>query len=254
MAKRICRLFLIDSFTRERFCGNPAAVVLDAEQLTEEEMRRVAREVHEEVAFVRAADSPDHDVELRFFSPRREVSFVGHATVAAHYARALVYGVPKGRVRQKSGNWIVEVQVTGCPPGLGEPVFDKLDAELARALMSVGTVKGVEVGAGFQACRLRGSQNNDQLTPKGFLSNRAGGILGGISTGQQIVLRVAVKPIPTLAKPQKTIDSEGRPHRLTVTGRHDCSAIPRILVVLEAMTCLVLADHLLRQRAARVER
>jgi PhzF family phenazine biosynthesis protein len=118
MAKRTCRLFLVDSFTRERFCGNPAAVVLDAEQLTDEEMHRVARELQQEVAFVLAADAPDHDVEVRFFSPRREVSFVGHATVAAHYARAIVHGVPKGRVRQKSGNWTVEVEVTGKAPDL----------------------------------------------------------------------------------------------------------------------------------------
>jgi PhzF family phenazine biosynthesis protein len=118
MAKRSCPLFLIDTFTRERFCGNPAAVVLDAEKLTEEEMRRIAREVHEEVAFVLASDAPDHDVELRFFSPRREVSFVGHATVAAHYARALVHGKPKGRVRQKSGNWTVEIEVIGKAPDL----------------------------------------------------------------------------------------------------------------------------------------
>jgi PhzF family phenazine biosynthesis protein len=116
MAKRSCPLFLINSFTRERFSGNPAAVVLDAEDLTEDQMRRIAREVHEEVAFVLASDAPEHDVELRFFSPRREVSFVGHATVAAHYARALVHGKPKGRVRQKSGNWTVEVEVTGEAP------------------------------------------------------------------------------------------------------------------------------------------
>jgi PhzF family phenazine biosynthesis protein len=118
MAKRTFPLFLINAFTRERFCGNPAAVVLDAEQLGEDEMRRIAREVHEEVAFVLASDAPDHDLELRFFSPRREVSFVGHATVAAHYARALVHGVPKGRIRQKSGNWTVEVEVTGKAPDL----------------------------------------------------------------------------------------------------------------------------------------
>jgi PhzF family phenazine biosynthesis protein len=118
MAKRTCRLFLIDTFTRDLFCGNPAAVVLDAEQLTDEEMRRIAREIHEEVAFVLASDSPEYDVEIRFFSPKREVTFVGHATVAAHYARALTLGVPKSRVRQKSGNWIVEVEVTGRTPNL----------------------------------------------------------------------------------------------------------------------------------------
>ena len=119
MSKRKCRLFLVDTFTRERFCGNPAAVVLDAEQLSDDEMRRLARELHgTEVAFVLAADATDHDLEIRFFSPRREVSFIGHATIAAHYVRAIANGVPKGKVRQKSGSSIVEVEVTGKAPAL----------------------------------------------------------------------------------------------------------------------------------------
>ena len=119
MPKRMCRLFMVDTFTRERFCGNPAAVVLDAEQLSDDEMRRLARELHgTEVAFVLAADAADHDLEIRFFSPRREVSFIGHATIAAHYVRAIANGVPKGKVRQKSGTSIVEVEVTGKAPAL----------------------------------------------------------------------------------------------------------------------------------------
>jgi PhzF family phenazine biosynthesis protein len=119
MAERTCRLFLINAFTRERFCGNPCAVVLDAERLSKDEMTRIARELQgQEVAFVLAADAPDHDVEVRFFSPRREVAFVGHATVAAHYARAIVNGLPKGRVRQKSGTGIIEIEVTGKAPDL----------------------------------------------------------------------------------------------------------------------------------------
>ena len=119
MAKRKCRLFLVDAFTRERFCGNPAAVILDAEQLTEDEMRRIAREIPgTEVAFVMASETPEHDVEIRFFSPRREVAFVGHATVAAHYVRAFANGVPKGKVRQKWAGGIVEVEVTGRAPAL----------------------------------------------------------------------------------------------------------------------------------------
>jgi PhzF family phenazine biosynthesis protein len=114
MPKRKCRLFHVDAFTRDRFCGNPAVVVLDAEVLTEEEMRRIAREVAgQEVAFVLGSESPDYDVELRFFSPRREVAFVGHATIAAHYVRAIANGVPKGKVRQKSGSGICEVEVAG---------------------------------------------------------------------------------------------------------------------------------------------
>jgi PhzF family phenazine biosynthesis protein len=119
MPKRKCRLFLVDTFTRERFCGNPAAVVLGAEQLNDDEMRRLARELHgTEVAFVLAADAADHDLEIRFFSPRREVSFIGHATIAAHYVRAIANGVPKGKVRQKSGSSIVEVEVSGKAPDL----------------------------------------------------------------------------------------------------------------------------------------
>jgi PhzF family phenazine biosynthesis protein len=114
MPKRKCRLYHVDCFTRDRFCGNPAVVVLDAEFLTDEEMRRIAREAAgQEVAFVLAADAPDHDVEIRFFSPRREVTFIGHATIAAHYVRAIANGVPKSMIRQKSGTSIYEIEVTG---------------------------------------------------------------------------------------------------------------------------------------------
>ena len=146
---------------------------------------------------------------------------------------------------------VVQVRVTGCPAGLGEPVFDKLDAALAGAVMSIGAVKGVEIGAGFAAARLLGSENNDPLVPGGFTSNRAGGILAGISNGDEIVLSAAVKPIPSMAREQQTIDLEGQPRRLTVKGRHDISAIPRIVPVIAAMVRLTLADFLLRQRAIR---
>lgn len=143
---------------------------------------------------------------------------------------------------------IVEVRVTGCPAGLGEPVFDKLDADLAKALMSVGAVKGIEIGAGFEAVRLRGSRNNDPILPSGFRTNHAGGILGGISNGDDIVVRAAVKPIPSIWMEQETVDRQGRPAHLKLSGRFDTSAIPRIVVVLEAMVALVLADHYLRVR------
>ena len=143
---------------------------------------------------------------------------------------------------------VVEVRVKGCPAGLGEPVFDKLDAALAQALMSVGAVKGVEIGAGFAAARMLGSENNDPLGPGGFASNRAGGILAGISNGDDIVMRAAVKPIPSISREQDTIDVRGQARRLKVKGRHDVSAIPRIVPVLEAMVRLTLADFLLRQK------
>jgi PhzF family phenazine biosynthesis protein len=119
MPERICRLFHVDAFTRERFCGNPAIVVLDADELTDEDMHRIAREINgTEVAFVSASDSSDYDVQIRFFSPSREVAFIGHATVAAHYVRALKLGLPEGKVRQKSGGGIVEVEVSGTAPDL----------------------------------------------------------------------------------------------------------------------------------------
>ncbi len=144
---------------------------------------------------------------------------------------------------------IVEVRALNVPSGLGDPVFDKLDADLAKALMSIGAVKGVEIGAGFKSAKLRGSQNNDPITPEGFASNNAGGILAGISNGDEIIVRVAVKPIPSIAIEQDTIDIHGQPRKISVKGRHDISAIPRINVVCEAMVCLVIADHLLRQKA-----
>jgi chorismate synthase len=144
---------------------------------------------------------------------------------------------------------IVEILVRGCPPGLGEPVFDKLEADLAKGLMSIGAVRGVEVGAGFRVARMLGSESNDPLIPGGFEKNDAGGILGGISTGADILLRVAVKPIPSISREQKTVDSRGRPVSLKVQGRHDVSAIPRVNPVCEAMVAIVLADHWLRQKA-----
>jgi chorismate synthase len=162
---------------------------------------------------------------------------------------AMAARVEEVRAQGDSLGGIVEIRARNCPPGLGEPVFDKLDAALAQALMSVGAVKGVEIGAGFAAARMLGSEHNDPITPQGFAANRAGGILAGISNGDEIILRAAVKPIPSIALEQDTIDLQGRPRKLRVKGRHDISAIPRIVPVLEAMVRLTLADFLLRQRA-----
>ena len=148
---------------------------------------------------------------------------------------------------------VVEILVKGVPRGLGDPVFDKLDADLAKALMSIGAVKGVEIGAGFEAASKLGSENNDSITPRGFSTNNAGGILAGISNGDDIVIRVAVKPIPSIMIEQNTIDLSGKPRTISTKGRHDISAIPRINVVCEAMVSLVLADHLLRQKAISYE-
>ena len=146
---------------------------------------------------------------------------------------------------------VVEIVVRGCPAGLGEPVFDKMDADLAKALMSIGSVKAVEVGDGFAMAGLHGSGTNDQMDKKGFKTNHAGGILAGITSGEQIVLRAYCKPIPSIAKSQQTIDMNGKERMIEIQGRHDICVLPRIVPVCEAMVSIVVADHLLRQKAVR---
>ena len=164
-------------------------------------------------------------------------------------AQAMAEKLEAARKNGDSLGGIVEILVKGCPPGLGEPVFDKIDADLAKALMSIGAVKGVEIGAGFGVARMTGFECNDPITSEGFSTNHAGGTLAGITNGDEIVIRVACKPIPSIGKTQKTIDIHGNPRKVSIKGRHDVSAIPRIIPVCEAMVSMVLADHLLRQRA-----
>jgi chorismate synthase len=144
---------------------------------------------------------------------------------------------------------VVEIIARNVPAGLGEPVFDKMDADLAKALMSIGTVKAVEIGEGCAVSKKTGSQVNDQMNKKGFQTNHAGGILAGITTGQDIILRAYCKPIPSIGHAQKTLDTKGKERTIEIVGRHDVCVIPRIVPVCEAMVCIVLADHLLRQRA-----
>jgi chorismate synthase len=146
---------------------------------------------------------------------------------------------------------VVEIHVKNVPAGLGEPVFDKLDADIAKALMSIGAVKGVEIGAGYGAASLKGSENNDQITNKGFITNNAGGILAGISNGDDIIARVSVKPIPSILKPLKTIDKFDKEIEISTKGRHDISAIPRINHVCKAMMAITITDHLLRQKLTK---
>ncbi len=163
--------------------------------------------------------------------------------------RKMIARLEEARAAGDTLGGIVEISVRGCPPGLGEPVFGKIDADLAYALMGIGTVKGVEIGAGFAAARMNGSVCNDPIVPGGFRTNNAGGILAGITNGEEIVIRVACKPIPSIAGPQETVDGQGHPAVVAIGGRHDASVIPRIVPVCEAMVAIVLADHLLRQRA-----
>ncbi len=161
--------------------------------------------------------------------------------------------IDDARTAQDSVGAVIEIRATGFPAGLGEPVYDRLDADLAKALMSINAVKGVEIGDGFAAARSTGRQNADEMTESAngtvFLSNHAGGILGGLSTGQPIIARIAVKPTPSVASPLKTVSADGRATVIQTTGRHDPCVGIRAVPVAEAMTACVLADHLLRLRA-----
>jgi len=147
----------------------------------------------------------------------------------------------------------ISVLASGVPPGLGEPVFDKLEADLAHGLMSINAVKGVELGAGFAAVAQRGSQHRDELTPEGFSKNDAGGTLGGISSGQDILASIALKPTSSISVPGKTIDQRGQASDIVTTGRHDPCVGLRATPIAEAMVALVLMDHFLRHRAQNAE-
>ncbi len=150
----------------------------------------------------------------------------------------------------------VYVEATNVPAGLGEPVYGKLDAELASALMSINAVKGVEIGAGYASVEQKGSEHRDEITPDGYLSNHAGGILGGISTGQVVTATMALKPTSSIRIPGKTIDRDGSPAEVVTKGRHDPCVGIRAVPIAEAMMALILVDHFLRDRAqnADVER
>lgn len=143
----------------------------------------------------------------------------------------------------------VNVIATGVPPGWGEPVFDRLDADIAHAMMSINAVKAVEIGAGFASVEQKGSQHRDELTPTGFKSNHAGGVLGGISSGQDVLVSMALKPTSSITVPGQTINVEGQPVDVVTTGRHDPCVGLRATPIAEAMLALVLMDHCLRHRA-----
>ncbi len=159
--------------------------------------------------------------------------------------------VEAARAEGDSVGGVCEVWLEGLPVGLGDPAFGKLDALLAAACMSIGAVKGVELGAGFGSARRRGSENNDPLGPGGPLKNDAGGTLGGISTGAPVVVRLAVKPTSSIARVQQTIDRDGRTAEISTRGRHDPCIAPRIVPVAEAMCALVVYDAWLTQQALR---
>lgn len=249
--------------------GTPIALLVrnqDAHSHDYEEMKNLFRPGHADYTFQQKYGIRDYRGGGRS-SGRETVGRVAAGAVAEKYLNALgitirghivsVHGkagaseieaeILSAKNAGDSVGGIAEIRAQGCPAGLGDPVFGKLDAAIAGAMMGIGAVKGVEIGAGFAVADRFGSENNDPITKGGFLSNNAGGILGGISSGQEIVVRIAVKPTASIAKPQKTIDASGNDASITVKGRHDPCIVPRIIPVAEAMLALVLIDAVLEQ-------
>jgi chorismate synthase len=157
---------------------------------------------------------------------------------------------------RKDGNSVgaeITVVADGIPPGLGEPIFDRLDAEIAHSLMSINAAKGVEIGAGFESVEQKGTEHRDEMTPEGFLSNNAGGILGGISTGQSIIAKVAFKPTSSIRLGGRTVNTKAEAVEVVTKGRHDPCVGIRATPIVEAMLAITLIDHLLRHRAQNAE-
>ncbi len=171
-------------------------------------------------------------------------------------AAAMVEAILAAKEEFDSLGGVVEVRGVNVPPGLGEPTFDRLDALIAQAMLSIPATKGVEIGEGFATARSRGSQNNDAFYAENgrvrTVTNTAGGTLGGISSGEELVVRVAIKPTSSVAREQQTVDINLEPRTILVEGRHDPSVVPRAVPVAEAMLAIVLADLLLQNRAARI--
>jgi chorismate synthase len=198
-----------------------------------------------------------HDVESKVEPDRVSLAEVEAQAVRCpdpEAAARMEERIDAARRRGDSLGGVVTCVARGVPAGLGEPVFDKLEADLAKGLLSLPASKGFEIGSGFAGTRLTGSEHNDPFVPgedghPHTATNRSGGVQGGISNGEPILVRVAFKPTATIRLPQQTVDREGRPVTLEAEGRHDPCVLPRAVPMVEAMVCLVLADHWLRQRA-----
>ena len=192
-------------------------------------------------------DSCDYSVisENKLYMPNQE-----YAEQASAYLENCIK-------EQDSSGGLIECIIDGMPAGIGEPVFNKLDASLAKAVMSIGAVKGVEIGDGFSAASSKGSTNNDPfISEDGIISkqtNHSGGILGGLSDGSPIILRAAVKPTPSISQPQKTVNTDGENIEIKISGRHDPVIVPRAVVVIESMAAVTLVDLLMQNMSSRIE-
>lgn len=263
------RIKILSGIFLGKTTGAPIAMLVENEDQHSSDydaLRDVFRPGHADLTYLEKYGIRDHRGGGRS-SGRETIARVAAGAVAMKYLNA--HGITiTGRIREVHGETspveieqeilaaksagdsvggVVECVASGCPTGLGDPVFGKLDALIAGAMMGIGAVKGVEIGDGFLVAGKFGSENNDQITKNGFASNHAGGILGGISSGQEIVVRIAVKPTPSIAKMQKTRDIHGNEVNLSVPGRHDPCIVPRIVPVAEAMLALVLVDCMLEQ-------
>lgn len=264
------RVEILSGIFEGRTTGAPIALLVRNENQQSgdyEELRDTFRPGHADFTYQEKYGIRDHRGGGRS-SGRETIGRVAAGAVALKYLSArgitlsgtilAVHGkttaaeidqeILKAKKAGDSVGGIAGIVARGCPAGLGDPVFGKLDAQIAGAMMGIGAVKGVEIGDGFEAAGRFGSENNDPMTSHGFPSNHAGGILGGISTGQDIVVRIAVKPTPSIAKGQQTRTIQGEEVEISVHGRHDPCIVPRILPVAEAMLALVLIDSLLEQK------
>jgi chorismate synthase len=207
---------------------------------------------------VRAYVTRIHDIALppgaaEAFPTQAEVDATSVRCPDPATAAAMIRRIEEVRAQGDSVGGIIRCRVRGVPAGLGEPVFDRLEADLAKAMLSLPATKGFEIGSGFAGTLLKGSEHNDAFVPKagriGTATNRSGGIQGGISNGEEIFFNVAFKPVATIMKPQATVDMSGKPVELTGKGRHDPCVLPRAVSIIEAMAALVLVDHWMRNAA-----
>jgi len=263
------RVEILSGVFEGKTTGTPIAMIVrnrDARSEDYEELREVFRPGHADFTYQEKYGIRDHRGGGRS-SGRETIGRVAAGALAMKYLAmngiavggrivsvhgrtepaAIESAILAAKNAGDSVGGIAEIVAKGCPAGLGDPVFGKLDAAIAGAMMGIGAVKGVGIGDGFSVAGTFGSENNDPMTKDGFATNHAGGILGGISSGQDIVVQIAVKPTPSIAKPQKTRDIRGNVVDISTGGRHDPCIVPRIIPVAEAMLALVLADCLLEQ-------
>ena len=233
------------SSARETACRVVAGAI--ARQLLDRNGVRVDAFVSQVGSIAIEVDPDRLELEKRWTDPVRCPDPAASAKM-----RALIEEV---RAEGDSIGGVVSCIARGLPEGLGEPVFDRLDADLAKAMLSINATKGFQIGSGFRSATMRGSEHNDPLIgDQGRIrseSNRSGGLLGGISNGEDLLFDVAFKPPATIAKPQRTTDKEGQQVTLEAKGRHDPCVVPRAVPIVESMACLVIADHLLRHRSSR---